>query len=168
MSGLRINISNLSEGIHNRSLEIEPGDIGLDERFTETVKVEATLEKSTRQLYLKVNLSTGGIFTCDRCLDEHRREVDAKYEIVYMFGIERGVKPENQDVAVIHPDTSFVEIGEDVRQYAVLAIPQKVLCKEHCEGLCPKCGINRNKATCQHAEEEVDPHWQGLRKFLEN
>lgn len=168
MSGLRINISKLSEGIHNRSLEVEPGDFGLDERFTENVKVQATLEKSTKQLYLTVELSTGGMFTCDRCLDEHHREVRAKYGMVYMFGSEVGVKSENQEVAFIHPDTSFIEIGEDVRQYAILAIPPKILCKEDCEGLCPRCGINRNRATCQCVQDDVDPRWQGLRKFLEN
>jgi len=123
VSGLRINISKLSEGVHDRSLEIEPGDLGLDDRFNETVRIQATLEKSTKQLYLTVELSTGGRFVCDRCLDEHRRDVKTKYSIVYMFGSEESLKADNQEVVFIHPDTSFVEIDEDVRQFAILAIP---------------------------------------------
>ncbi|MBI2620047.1 MAG: DUF177 domain-containing protein, partial [Ignavibacteriales bacterium] len=114
-------------------------------------------------------LSTGGTFMCDRCLDECRRDVRSKYSMVYMFGSESTLKPENQEIAFIHPDTSFIEIDEDVRQYAVLAVPQKILCREDCKGLCPQCGINRNSAICSHGEkDEIDPRWQGLQKFLKN
>lgn len=168
MSGLRINISKLSEGIHHRSLEVQPAEIGMDERFADPVKVQATLEKRTKHVYLTAEISTAGAFTCDRCLDEFRREIRTSYSILYKFGSEGVPKPGEQEIAYIHPDTSFVDVAEDVRQCSILAVSQKLLCREDCKGLCPTCGINRNRATCKCEAEEVDPRWQGLRKFLKN
>jgi len=168
VSGLRINISKLSEGIHHRSLEAEPGEIGLDGRFNAAVRIHAELEKGPKQLLLSVQVSAAGAFTCDRCLDDYTREVTAKYVIVYMFGTNKEGDRQDKEVAFIHPDTSFIDIGEDVRQYTTLAVPQKLLCREDCRGLCPRCGTNRNRAACQHAEDEVDSRWEGLRQFLQN
>lgn len=168
MSELRINISNLSEGIHHRSLATQPAEIGLDTRFTQTVAVYATLEKTNRQLYLHAEVKTGGIFTCDRCLDDFRREVICTFSIVYVSDDRTDVELEGEDVQVISPDTNLLDIGEDVRQYVILVLPQKLLCKDECAGLCPSCGRNLNKGSCECVREEIDPRWEGLKKFLEN
>lgn len=168
MSGLRINISKISEGIHHRSLEVQPAEIGMDERFADPVKVQATLEKSTNHIYLKAEITAAGVFTCDRCVEEFRREIRTSYRVLYKFGSEEGTTPGEQEIVYIHPDTSFVDVVEDVRQYSTLAVPQKLLCREDCKGICPTCGIDRNRTTCKCEAEEVDPRWQGLRKFLEN
>lgn len=168
MSVLRINISNLPEGIHQRSLEAKAEEVGLDNRFSKAVIVNATLEKTNRQLYLKAECKTSGTFICDRCLEEFEKEVVASYHLMYVTE-ERVVEGLNEDeVHVITPETNTIDLGEDVRQFIVLALPQKVLCKEDCAGLCPICGINRNKSSCDCRDEETDPRWEGLKKFLEN
>lgn len=168
MSVLQINISNLPEGIHQRSLEATPEEIGLEGRFSREVKLAATLEKTSRQLLLRVELTIGGVFTCDRCLDEFEKDINSSYTMMYVTEERAAVKSEEVDVQVISPDTNFIDLGEDVRQYALLALPQKVLCRDECAGLCPVCGANRNRTTCNCRREEIDPRWEGLRKFLEN
>ncbi len=169
MSGLRINISRISDGIHNHSLETEPGDIGLDERFNRPVQVKATVEKSNRQLYLHVESHSGGSFICDRCLDEFERDVDSDYSIVYVQGAAPDAEAdEEREVQYLAPDVNVIDIGEDVRQFLVLALPLKILCKDDCAGLCPVCGTNRNKKKCSCATEEIDPRWSGLRRLSGN
>jgi len=168
VSGLRINISKISEGIHRRSLEVQPAEIGMDERFVDPVNIQVTLEKTPKHIYLKADITSAGAFTCDRCVDDFRREIRTGYKILYKFRSDKGIAPDEQEIVYIHPDAGFVDVAEDVRQYAILAVPQKLLCREDCKGLCPTCGINRNRETCKCEAEEVDPRWQGLRKFLEN
>lgn len=149
-------------------MEVQPAEIGMDERFVAPVKVQATLEKNPKHVYLKADIRSDGVFTCDRCLDDFRREIETSYNLLYKFGSEEGTAPGDQEIVYIHPEASFVDIADDVRQYSILAVPQKLLCREDCKGLCPTCGINRNRASCKCESEEVDQRWQGLRKFLEN
>lgn len=168
MSVLRLNISKLSEGVHKYSLEAQPGDIGLDERFDRPVSVSATLEKTSRQLFLHVELVTAGLFSCDRCLDELRREVKGNYTITYVPDAEAAEGLDEFEVQYIHADTNVIDLGEDVRQFTLLALQLKMLCREECAGLCPVCGINKNKTSCDHAPESTDSRWSALKRFLEN
>lgn len=167
MSILRINISKLSEGAHQRALQAAPGEIGLDSRFTKEISVEAALESTSRQLYVHADFKTGGVFTCDRCLEEFEREVSSGFDIVYVADT-RGEVGEEEDMRVLSPDTNYIDLDEDVRQCAILALPQKTLCTEDCAGLCPACGTNLNRAKCECRNEAVDSPWSGLQKFKKN
>ena len=167
MSILRINISKLSEGAHQHSLQVAPGEIGLDSRFTREVCVEAALENTSRQLYVQAEFKTGGVFTCDRCLEEFEREVSSRFGIVYVAE-GRAEVIEDEDMRVLSPDANYIDLDEDVRQYAILALPQKTLCTEDCAGLCPTCGTNLNRARCECRNEAVDSPLSGLQKFTKN
>ncbi|MCX6134729.1 MAG: DUF177 domain-containing protein [Ignavibacteriales bacterium] len=164
MSVLRINISKLPEGAHQRSLQATPEELGLDSRFSKEVIVESTLEKTSRQLYIRTEFKTGGVFTCDRCLEEFEHEISSGFKVLFVMD-SSGAESDNEEVQVITPDTNYVDLGEDVRQYAVLALPQKVLCRDECAGLCPTCGTNLNRAACECRNDDIDSPWSGLQKI---
>lgn len=170
MSGLRINISKLSEGMHQHSLSTEPADIGLDKRFSQTVHVDVSVEKSNRQLLVQVVTRCSGSFVCDRCLDEFEQKVESHYSVLYVQGQAAPEDSEEteEEVQYLPADANMIDLGEDVRQYLILSLPLKTLCKEDCAGLCPVCGINRNKAKCSCTVEETDPRWADLKRFLNN
>jgi len=168
VSSLRINISNLSEGTHQRTLEANPEEIGLDSRFSKTVHLEVTLEKTSRQLYVRVQLETGGVFTCDRCLDDFEKAISSSYSVIYVTESRAAAERNVSEVQVISPEAGYIDLGEDVRQYAILALPQKMLCREECAGLCTACGANLNRETCNCRKDEADPRWSDLRRLLKN
>jgi uncharacterized protein len=60
----------------------------------------------------------------------------------------------------------ILDLSEAVRQYTVINIPMKPLCKPNCAGLCPQCGANRNEAPCQCPQEQGDPRWAVLQQLL--
>jgi len=169
VSSLRINISKLSEGDHQYSLRTDPPDIGLDERFDRIVEVEASVEKANRQMLVRIEARAAGQFVCDRCLDEFRQDVKSELTIVYVQG---GDPPEDlrqsQEFQYLPPDVNIIDLGEDVRQYLILSLPLKMLCKEECAGLCPVCGSNRNTTPCSCTVEESDPRWATLKGFQDN
>ena len=167
MSVLRINISKLPEGIHQRSLQATAEEVGLDSRFAKDVQVEATLEKTSRQLLLRVETKTGGVFTCDRCLEDFETDLSSTYHVVYVSDAPPDGADE-EEVQVLSSEANTIDIGEDVRQYAILSLPQKMLCREDCAGLCPSCGTNLNSDTCQCEKVPVDTPLSGLQKFLKN
>ncbi len=166
MSALSINISNLSEGVHQRTLEALPKEVGLDGWFSESTIISATLEKTSRQLFLRAEFKTGGMFTCDRCLEEFRKELSGRFQIVYVNDERAQAGIEDEEVQLLSPEANTIYLTEDVRQFITLALPQKMLCREDCAGLCTVCGGNRNLAMCECEVEVADPRWDGLKKLL--
>ncbi len=169
MAEFRINISNLSEGIHEYFLEAEPSKIGLDERFDGLLKVNAKIDKSQRQILLHAQLYVQGIFECDRCLDKFSRQIEVKYSMVYMQGDRSTIGTrKGEEIQVISSDTNYIDLDEDVRQYINLMVPLKLLCRENCLGLCPVCGINKNNDKCDCEGQTKDSRWDALRNYRIN
>jgi uncharacterized protein len=170
MSSLRINVSGLSEGLHAYSLSSPAGELGLDERFDCPVKVTVELEKTHGELFVRARVITEGMFACDRCLDVFRRPVEATYEVVYLLaGQEPAEKSEDHlEVQVLSPDTNIIDFGDDSRQFLLLKLPIRMLCKDDCAGLCPSCGTNLNRCVCDCSVEETDPRWDALRNLDKN
>ncbi len=169
MAEFRINISNLSEGTHEYSLEAATSKIGLDNRFGPEIRVAVKLEKSSRQIYLRSDMRTAATFICDRCLENFDRKIDAVYSIVYVSnGRTMAGAGKEEEVHVIPADASYIDLDEDIRQYVLLAVPPKLLCTEECRGLCPLCGINRNRETCSCTTADLDPRWDALKKLSHN
>jgi uncharacterized protein len=170
MAEFRINISNLSEGIHDYVFESQPPAIGLGSEYTGPVRVQASLEKGRRQILLRVAASVAAEFVCDRCLVPFTRDIEAAYVILYAPEDRsmNGVQNESKEVQVLTPDMNFIDLDEDVRQYLVLGVPQKLLCSDECEGICSRCGAKKNSAECHCTTEEIDPRWETLKKLSGN
>jgi uncharacterized protein len=68
-------------------------------------------------------------------------------------------------------DSPYVEAEQlDVAAWArdalALALPQQILCRPECAGLCAVCGEDLNTAGPEHAHEpEPDPRWAKLREL---
>jgi len=57
----------------------------------------------------------------------------------------------------ISPEQEILEIDEELRSELLLALPMNPLCSEDCEGLCPVCGTNLNRASCSCVKEDTAP-----------
>ncbi len=170
---MNINISNLSEGIHQYEFEEDPSGIELDERFSKPVAVKVELERRRRQLFLTGHVKTSGKFVCDRCLSDFSKDISVDYRMAYVYeikgsdGVGRAENPEAGDeVTVIQESANEIDIAEDVREYILLSVPMKLLCREDCAGLCGKCGANLNNGPCNCAKDEADPRWDKLKQIM--
>ncbi len=152
---MKINISNLSEGVHEYDFEESPSSIKLDERFSKPVFVRVGLEKRRRQLFLTGHVETVGRFVCDRCLDDFDSAVKVDYRMTYVYDESDAGEVDRDELTVIHSSTNEIKIDEDVKDYVVLAVPLKLLCKDDCAGLCGTCGANLNRETCDCSKKET-------------
>ena len=48
------------------------------------------------------------------------------------------------------------------RDAIALEIPEQILCRPDCAGLCPVCGKDLNVDPHEHADREPDPRWAAL------
>ncbi|GAI19598.1 unnamed protein product, partial [marine sediment metagenome] len=58
-----------------------------------------------------------------------------------------------------------LDLAEAIRQYMMLAIPMKPLCREDCAGLCSRCGHNLNQGPCNCLPQEIDSRWSEVSKI---
>jgi len=168
---LIINISNLSEGVHEYKFEEAPSSIKLDERFSKRVFVEVEIEKRRRQLFLTGHVRTSGRFVCDRCLENFDSDLSVNYRMTYVYDASDAGEVDKDELTVIHSSTNEIKIDDDVREYIFLTVPLKLLCKEDCAGLCGTCGANLNHGTCNcpekihsDAPEEINPDYSGKKQ----
>ncbi len=91
---------------------------------------------------------------CRRCL----RDLDgvAVAEIDELYQVE--VIAEDAYPIVDHQ----LDLAPMARQAALLELDDERLCRPDCAGLCSKCGIDRNTATCECDTEVKDHRWAAL------
>ncbi len=160
---MKIQVGGLSEGIHLYHFQSGPSELGLGENFRKEVGVDATLEKTATQLFLKAEIETAGTFECDRCLSQFEAPFSGSYRMYYIVeeGGRENIDP--ADIQIIPPGLSVINVSEDVRQTILLSVPLKLLCSEGCEGLCPQCGRNLNTDPCSCSDTITDSRWEKLR-----
>ena len=169
MAEFRINISKLSDGIHEYRFDAEPSKLELDERFKNPLTVEVRLDKNLKQIFLQAKVTVLLASVCDRCLDEASMQMDERYAMVYIQSDRSTVDvKEEEEIQVLSSDTNYIDMDEDIRQYIELAIPKKMLCKEECLGICPICGGNKNLKPCDCSVQIPDSRWEELKKLIKN
>ena len=158
-----IKISNLSDGSYNYDFEGEVAEIGLTEPYTGRYDTNVELSKFQDQIILNNGTNIKAKMVCDRCCEEYEQVIKSEYKIVYLL---RGAE-ENEpvDIVYLNTDADKINIKDDVRDYALLAIPMKKLCNEDCKGLCYRCGNNMNASACECKQNEIDDRWKPLTKL---
>ncbi len=159
-----IKISNLSDGSYNYKFEGKVAEIGLSEPYTGKYKTNIELSKFQDQIILDCETNIKARMICDRCAEEYDRIIKSENKMVYLL---RGTDDEDDSIDIIYlnADADKINIKNDVRDYALLAIPMKKLCTEDCKGLCYRCGKNLNEGACECNASEVDDKWKPLLKL---
>ena len=107
---------------------------------------------------------------CSRCLSDFTYPVTLTVEEEYFptMDVNTGINlpgPEDPGSFTID-DHNILDLSEAIRQYTVLAMPIKPLCRKECAGLCPTCGSNLNETTCTCPSRSVDPRWAQLKDLV--
>ena len=102
---------------------------------------------------------------CRRCLEPVGSEVGHELTLVFVSADEKGA--EDDDGVHVYGQGTEIDLSNSVREEVVFAVDPYVICKSDCEGLCPRCGVNRNKQTCNCTEDHTDPRWKALRVLKE-
>jgi uncharacterized protein len=108
---------------------------------------------------------------CGRCLEAFEIPIDNPFELRYVpepaataEGDEREVTED--DLTTSYYQEESIDLGELMHEQFVLALPMKPLCTEACKGLCPHCGTNLNKGTCDCNPSWTDPRLEALKGLM--
>jgi len=130
------------------------------------VQGEVKLMRTDRGVLVKGTLHTEVEVTCSRCLGLFSCPLTLNIEEEYFptTDVVSGASlPLPDELGCFTIDEHHVlDLAEAIRQYALLVIPMKPLCREGCAGLCPNCGHNLNHGPCGCPPQKADPHWSKL------
>jgi uncharacterized protein len=58
-----------------------------------------------------------------------------------------------------------LDVSGWARDVIALELPEQILCRPDCAGLCPICGGDLNLEPHEHAEQQLDPRWEALQSL---
>jgi uncharacterized protein len=140
-------------------LELTPLKYG-GERYLpvpETVPAELVLSRASTGTVFELDFVAHLYGPCYRCL------ADAVVELPVSAREYQATNPEGSDelrTPYLSDDT--LDLHAWARDAIALALPEQILCRPDCAGLCPICGKDLNVEPHEHEEERVDPRWAAL------
>lgn len=137
----------------------------VDGKFIEPCQVEMIVER-TGNLYLATGkLKTKIEIPCSRCLSKtfYAIKTDVVFSIVESVH-EDEFSEEDKDI-VFYNETE-VNITPVIVETILVNLPIQALCQAECQGLCAKCGVNKNLASCNCKVDNIDPRWAKLKDLL--
>ena len=90
---------------------------------------------------------------CYRCLG------DAVLEVQIDAREYQAESPEDEQMTTPYVTGENLDLSQWAHDAVALALPDKILCRPDCAGLCPVCGKNLNDEPHEHEEEVSDPRW---------
>jgi len=145
-------------------LELEPFELG-GQRYLpvpEKVPAELAISKATTGTVFELAFADRLHGPCYRCLG------DAVLEISIAAREYQATNPEGSDeLQTPYVVNDQLDLGSWARDALALELPDKILCRDDCAGLCPMCGKNLNDDPHEHEEEHRDSRWSALESLRE-
>jgi uncharacterized protein len=144
---------------------LEPLELG-GQRYVvvpERIPAELTVTRAASGVAFRIRFTAQLHGPCYRCLEDAALDqpVDAReYQADDPEGDE-----ELESAYVVNDRLDLIQWARDS---VVLALPDKILCRPDCAGLCPVCGKNLNHEPHGHEGEEIDPRWAGLAELRDS
>jgi len=139
-----------------------------DHYSLQQVDVACSLKRIRENIYLEGRLATMVTLACSRCLEEAVLPVTGAFS--YTFSPAGEPRPEEMelsadDMDIVYYDDELIDLDPIIYEQIVMNIPMKVLCSDACRGLCPNCGINLNRESCQCRDQRIDERFAILKKL---
>jgi uncharacterized protein len=144
---------------HERvEIELEPLVLGgrTYEPRPNPVPAELLVTRASSGTVLELSFDVTLAGPCFRCLQ------DAELPVELQLREYQATKSETDEDQTEYLDDDRVDLSAWARDAIALALPDQILCRDDCAGLCPVCGKDLNAEPHEHVEERTDPRWAKL------
>ncbi len=123
-------------------------------RSCRMVSVTLFLSLEGRDLEASGTFVAEGETVCDRCAEPVSLRLERGFRTVFVPA-DRGPADSGDlelragDLDIAFYDGAGIEVTDIFWEQVGLALPAKVLCREDCRGVCPRCGEDRNRTECR-------------------
>ena len=148
---------------HREAIDVTIAPIELGgERYVvvpEDVPAELSVTRASTGWVFGLRLAARLHGPCMRCLG------DAVLEERLDLREYQASSPDSDELTTPYLVDDRLDLSAWARDSLLLALPDKILCRPDCAGLCPVCGKDLNVEPHEHGEEEPDPRWAALSKL---
>ena len=139
-------------------IELEPLELGGQSYLPVPQKVpaEVTITRASTGTVFELSYRVSLHGPCYRCLE------DAALELPISAREYQATTPESDEMRTPYLEDDKLDLSSWARDALALALPDKILCKPDCAGLCPVCGKDLNAEPHTHDEEKSDSRWAAL------
>ena len=160
----RVKIRPGEEYRDEEDVDLAPFDLG-GQRYLpvpETVPAEFVISRGSSGTVYELNFRTRLHGPCYRCLE------DAVVDLPVRAREYHATNPgESDELLSQYVVESRLDLSAWARDAIALELPEQILCRPDCAGLCPMCGEDLNANPHEHAEERLDPRWAALQELRE-
>jgi uncharacterized protein len=121
----------------------------------------ATIGRTPQGLIVQADFSAETVLECVRCLNEFDQSLTWNFTELYAFN-----RKSVSESGLIMPEDGHIDLQPLIREYALLEIPIKPLCKPNCKGLCSVCGEDLNLTDCGHKDIAEESPFSALKDLL--
>ena len=140
-------------------VELEPFVLGGQryEAMPSTTPVALEISQASGAMVFDMRLDAHLSGACMRCLGfaEIARSVRARE--FHDFDA-----PPSDELYSDYVVNEQLQLGAWARDTVALELPDQILCREDCAGLCPVCGKDLNAEPHEHTDRVPDPRWAAL------
>ncbi len=140
------------------AVAIAPVELG-GERYVavpENVPAELAITRASTGWVFELRFSVRLHGPCVRCL------ADAVVDERLALREYQATSPDSEELTTPYLADDRLDLSAWARDALILALPDKILCRADCAGLCAVCGKNLNDEPHTHEEASVDPRWAAL------
>lgn len=147
-------------------LELEPFELGRERYLPvpEKVPAEFVVSKASTGTVFELRFTARLHGPCFRCLG------DAVLELPIDTREYQATNPDGaEELKSQYLEDDRLDLAAWGRDAVALELPDKILCRADCAGLCPICGKNLNDEPHEHEDVATDSRWaalEGLREKL--
>jgi uncharacterized protein len=164
---LTIDITSLSDGIHQLTLEPSAEAAALDPTTFDDLRVEAELQCHRDRILVTLHATATATLTCDRTLEPYKQPVEGDYSL--LFGPPSMVGQEGEafeEVRPFTPSDQEIDLTDVVRDTLLLALPQRQIAPgAEDEPIAEEFGAPDED---EETDDSVDPRWEELRKLRDD
>jgi len=165
---LILNLAGVARGPVRLREEIAPDDPiweGAGITFAGPLRVELEASSLGEAVLVRGEIEGRIATECRRCLAAV--EVTLRDTVDLLF--ERLTPAEAEDlggeVLALPERGDNLDLGPAIREQLLLRVPEHVVCKESCRGLCPQCGAELNREVCDCVPAADEGPWSALKKI---
>lgn len=141
------------------AVALEPYDFGGERYLPVPPEAVATLEiqRAASGDLFRLRFDTRLHGPCMRCLRDAVAEVSVA--AIEYHAADDAAPDELRTEYVVDDQLQLTQWARDT---VAFALPEQILCRPDCAGLCPDCGLDLNDHPHVHEETVADPRWAAL------
>ncbi len=143
-------------------------------QFLTPIKASLRAQQIGDIVEVEGNISATVRLGCGRCLQSFEMALESQFALTYSQldpTLEQGgpgdeeIELTAEEMGLIYYQGEEINLVNEIQEQVVLELPLKALCKPDCQGLCPKCGTDRNTTACDCDRSPSGGKFDALKKL---